>query len=64
MNRPSHVCTHGCVISVMSNLRTDVAGYTFLLVNFGSRVAGMSTWLEVRGAVRIKEPIRGVVSFK
>jgi hypothetical protein len=35
---------HGCVISVMSNLRTDVAGYTFLLVNFGGRVAGMSTW--------------------
>jgi hypothetical protein len=28
----------------MSNLRTDVAGYTFLLANFGSRVARMSTW--------------------
>jgi hypothetical protein len=28
----------------MSNHRTDVAGYTFLLVNFGGHVAGMSTW--------------------
>jgi hypothetical protein len=30
--------------TIVSNLRTDVAGYTFLLANFGSHVAGMSTW--------------------
>ena len=49
--------------TIVSNLRNDEAGYTFLLANFGGRVAGMSD-MEVRGAVGIKEPIGGVVSIK
>lgn len=33
-----------CIETIVSNLRTDEPAYTFLLANFGGRVAGMSKW--------------------
>jgi predicted HNH restriction endonuclease len=49
--------------TIVSNLRTDVASYTFLLANFGSHVAGMSTWrFEVLSGSRSPSEVLSVSS--
>jgi hypothetical protein len=49
--------------TIVSNLRTDVAGYTFVLANFGGRVAGMSTWrFEVLSGSRSPSEVLSVSS--
>jgi predicted HNH restriction endonuclease len=49
--------------TIMRNLRTDVAGYTFLLANFCGRVAGMSTWtFEVLSGSRSPSEVLSVSS--
>jgi hypothetical protein len=49
--------------TIVSNLRTDVAGYTFLLANFGGRVPGMSTWrFEVLSGSRSPSEVLSVSS--
>jgi hypothetical protein len=49
--------------TIVSNLRTDVAGYTFLLANFGSCVARMSTWrFEVLSGSRSPSEVLSVLS--
>ena len=49
--------------TIVSKLRTDVAGYTFVLANFGGRVAGMSTWrFEVLSGSRSPSEVLSVSS--